>query len=82
MGMDGWGMHLVTISFDVVVLKNTFFVVTAPGSVPGCVWLCQNFCVSDFSLVVVFFLFVLFDLFLFLIFFCFVCFFFLLFVTE
>ena len=52
--MDG-ACIWVTISFDVVVLKNTFFVVTAPGSVPGCVWLCQNFCVSDFSLVVVFF---------------------------
>ena len=61
----------MTISFDVVVLKNTFFVVTAPDSVPGCVWLCQDFCVSDFHLLLLF-LFVLFDLFLFLI--CFVLF--------
>ena len=65
-------MFFFVFSFDVDVLKITFFGVAAPGSVSGCVWLCRIF-VSDFSLVVVAFVFV-FCLFC-LICFCF-CFFF------
>ena len=65
-----WPLFFFVFSFDVDVLKNTFFGVAAPGSVPG--WLCRIF-VSDFSIVVVVFVFV-FCLFC-LICFCF-CFFF------